>query len=124
MGKAAVHERSSRLEEQVKSLRTRVGGEDALSRQQVAEALAGLQQSFEELATAEQELAQQNEALVEAREALELERHRYRELFERLPVAYLVTDEKGKVETANSASSELFGIPERLLRGKPLPVLA
>jgi two-component system cell cycle sensor histidine kinase/response regulator CckA len=123
MPKVAVQDRSSRLEEQVKSLRTRLGGEDALSRQQVAEALAGLQQSLEELATAEQELAQQNEALVEAREALELERHRYRELFERLPVAYLVTDGKGKVETANSASAELFGIPEMLLRGKPLPVL-
>ena len=72
----------------VSSLQEQVAEPNAVSRKQLLEALGALRESLEELDVAEEELAQQNEELIAAREALEIERHRYRELFDgrrRLP---------------------------------------
>lgn len=114
---------SGRLQKQLTDLQAQVSEPAALSRKQVVEAIAALQESLQELDVAETELAQQNEALLGVREALELERHRYRELFDRAPVPYLVTDDRGMIEEANLAASVLFNTPRPLLEGKPLPSL-
>src|SRR6187549_1684958 len=114
---------SGRLQSQLKSLQAQVSEPNAVSRKQLLEAIGALQESLQELDVAEVELAQQNEELLIAREALEVERHRYRELFDEAPFPYLVTDAGGMVEEANLAAEELFDRSRATLLGKPLPVL-
>ncbi|MFL6290639.1 MAG: ATP-binding protein [Thermoanaerobaculia bacterium] len=123
MPRGTVESRSNRLHEQLRSLREQVSTPDSISRRQTVEALEALQMSLQELEVAEAELIQQHEALEEMQEALEIERHRYRELFELAPVAYLVTDGQGTIQTANPAACELVGRSAKALTGKPLPVL-
>ncbi|HBY80229.1 MAG TPA: PAS domain-containing sensor histidine kinase, partial [Cyanobacteria bacterium UBA11148] len=49
----------------------------------------------------EEEVRLQNEELIVARQAIEAERQRYRELFEFAPDGYLVTDIYGLIQEAN-----------------------
>src|SRR5829696_10075074 len=114
---------SGRLQSQLKSLQAQVAEPNAVSRKQLLEAIGALQESLQELDVAEAELAQQNEELLVAREALEVERHRYRELFDEAPFAYLVTDGNGVVQEANLAAAVLFNTARAILQGKPLPLL-
>jgi two-component system, cell cycle sensor histidine kinase and response regulator CckA len=114
---------SSRLQGQLKSLQAQVAEPNTVSRKQLLEALGALQESLQELDVAEAELAQQNDELMTAREALEVQRHRYRELFDEAPFPYLVTDAGGMVEEANLAAGELFDRSRSMLVDKPLPVL-
>jgi len=88
----------------------------------LSDAHEALQRTLEEVELAERELAQQNEELIAAREALEVERHRYRELFELAPDGYLISNAQGIVEEANQAAAALLNTPESALYGKPLAV--
>jgi PAS domain S-box-containing protein len=88
----------------------------------LSDAHDALQRTLEEVELAERELAQQNEELIAAREALEVERHRYRELFELAPDGYVISDAQGIVEEANQAAAALLNTSEIALRGKPLAV--
>jgi len=76
--------------------------------------------AYEELSVAEEELRSQHEAIVEAQRMLEIQRNRYRTLFDLAPDPYVVTDESGVIQEANAAAAELFGVPGALLVGKPL----
>jgi PAS domain S-box-containing protein len=91
------------------------------------EELAALVADFEvaltELQVAHEELAQQNEELIATREALELQRHRYRHLFDQAPFGYLVTDPHGIIEEANQAAGDLVHKKPWTLAGKPLFLL-
>ncbi|HLO86043.1 MAG TPA: PAS domain S-box protein, partial [Nostocaceae cyanobacterium] len=78
------------------------------------------QQTLEELQVVEEELRQQNEQLLIAHEIAELERQRYRDLFEFAPDGYLVTNTSGIIEEANQAASRLLSIPQQHLIGLPL----
>jgi PAS domain S-box-containing protein len=86
----------------------------------ITESIAELQTALEELQVADAELRQQNEELITARDALESERHRYLDLFEFAPDAYLVTTREGTIREANEAAAQLFEIARRFLIGKPL----
>src|SRR6202023_2677615 len=92
------------------------------SQQRLSDAHEALQRTLEEVELAERELAQQNEELIAAREALEVERHRYRELFELAPDGYVISNAQGIVEEANQAAAALLNTSEIALRGKPLAV--
>lgn len=76
--------------------------------------------AYEELSVAEEELRAQQDAIVEANRSIEVERTRYRTLFEFAPDPYLVTDADGTISQANSAAAEFLGLPAALLIGKPL----
>jgi PAS domain S-box-containing protein len=76
----------------------------------------------EELQVAIEELQEQNTALAEARNTVEIERQRYQELFDFAPDAYLVTDAAGTIQEANSAAAKLLNVTPHLLVGKPLLV--
>jgi len=89
---------------------------DTMSRENRAELIAAL----EELSIAEGELRSQYQALVETHRQLELRRERYHTLFRLAPDPYLVTDQKGLIEEANSAAGDLLGVPNALLVKKPL----
>lgn len=84
------------------------------------EALGELQAVLEELQASETELRDQNEALVNTRQAVELERQRYRELFEFAPDGYLVTDGNGRIQEANQAIAILLNVSQLFLVDKPL----
>ncbi len=77
---------------------------------------------LEELNVADGELRQQNEELIASRDQIDRERTKYYELFDFAPDAYLVTDEQGTIREANTAASQLLGVPRKLLLGKPLPI--
>jgi PAS domain S-box-containing protein len=88
-----------------------------------SEKLAGelmeLQASLAELEVAYEELEQQNDELLSTREQLELQRHRYLQLFDEAPFGYLVTDLNGTIEEANREAANLVGVPHVHLPGKP-----
>jgi diguanylate cyclase (GGDEF)-like protein/PAS domain S-box-containing protein len=86
----------------------------------LAIALHDLYGVLEELRTAQEEILQQNQALVEAHQVIELERQRYQDLFNLAPQAYLVTDAKGCIQEANHAVAALLNRPPAYLIGKPL----
>jgi two-component system cell cycle sensor histidine kinase/response regulator CckA len=68
------------------------------------------------------DLAAQHEELIAARDALESERRRYRELFDLAPDGYVVSDGAGIVEDINQAAAELLGRSQQVLCGRPLAV--
>ncbi|HEY3113502.1 MAG TPA: ATP-binding protein [Gemmatimonadaceae bacterium] len=93
---------------------------DAASRLSAVERHDQLLAAFEQLTVAEEELRAQQETLLETHNLLEIQRNRYRTLFDFAPDPYLVTDSLGIIEEANTVASELFGSPDQLLVGKPL----
>jgi two-component system cell cycle sensor histidine kinase/response regulator CckA len=88
--------------------------------EKLAGELAEIEIRMAELEVAYEELEQQNDELIATREALENQRHRYRDLFDRAPFGYLVTDANGVIEEANEAAGTLLGIPKDRLPAKPL----
>ncbi|MBD2233356.1 PAS domain-containing protein [Phormidium tenue] len=86
-------------------------------------ALKDLYLVLEELQAVDTELHEQNQILNDTRVQVDLERQRYRTLFELAPDGYLVTDATGKIYHANRAAEILFAQPQAGLVGKPLMVL-
>ncbi|MBW4481290.1 MAG: PAS domain-containing protein [Tildeniella torsiva UHER 1998/13D] len=108
----AVYQRALQLREQATT--------DPVEPELLEQALKELYFVLEELQAVDAELHQQNEALANTRLQIDLERQRYRTLFELAPDAYLVTDEKGKIYQANQAAEALFSLAQEGLVGKPL----
>jgi two-component system, cell cycle sensor histidine kinase and response regulator CckA len=88
--------------------------------EKLASELADIEARMAELEVAYEELEQQNDELVATREALENQRHRYRDLFDRAHFGYLVTDANGVIEEANEVAGALLGVPRERLPAKPL----
>src|SRR5215211_29734 len=80
----------------------------------LAEALAELGTTLEELRVTEEQL-RAGDAIFSM---VQTDRERYRALFEQAPVAYLVTDRDGLVRQANSRASALLGVDRQRLVGK------
>ncbi|NBC30393.1 MAG: PAS domain S-box protein [Spirochaetes bacterium] len=85
------------------------------------------EQLIEELRIHQIELQLQNEDLMRAREeaeqaqeAAEAERDRYYELFHWSPVAYLLTDEAGRITEANDSAAQLLGVERNELLSRTL----
>lgn len=74
----------------------------------------------EELQVAAEELFQHREALESTRAQVEAERQRYRDLFEFMPNAYLITDLQGKIQEANRAAATLLNVQQSFLVDKLL----
>ncbi|MEA5448809.1 PAS domain-containing protein [Leptolyngbya sp. CCNP1308] len=108
----AVYQRALQLREQATT--------NPVEPELLEQALKELYFVLEELQAVDVELHQQNQALTDTRAQIDLERQRYRTLFELAPDAYLVTDEKGKIYQANRAAEALFSLPQEGLVGKPL----
>ncbi len=86
------------------------------------DALQQLYFVLEELQAADEEIQQQNQALMAAQQTLEIERQRYVTLFELAPDGYLVTDRHGLIYHANQAATMLCGMSQDYLTQKPLIV--
>ena len=80
----------------------------------LATATSALEAAAQNLSEGHAKLEAEMETL---RELIELERLRYRDLFEWAPEAYLVTDASGTILEANRAAEKLFRFDRRLLLG-------
>lgn len=89
---------------------------DDLSR----EALQELDTAHEELRVTEETLYAQADAIFAAREKVDIERRRYRELFDSAPEAYFITDLHGVVIEANRKASALLNLEPAFVPSKPL----
>lgn len=89
-------------------------------RMSAEEAQTRLVSAYEELSVAEEALRAQAEAITDAERQVEIERNRYRTLFEFVPEPYLVTDAEGTIQQANGAAADFLGVPGAVLVGKPL----
>ncbi len=87
------------------------------------EALTNLASQHEELQVAEEELRAQVDELTRLADVAGTERERYRDLFARAPVGYLITDRLGIITEVNDVAGTLVGADPRLLRRKPFTVL-
>jgi CRP-like cAMP-binding protein len=65
-----------------------------------------------------EELCQQKEELVRKQYLLDREYQSYRDLFELIPEAYLITSESGIIEAANRAACNLLNVSKQFLVGK------
>lgn len=88
---------------------------------------AVLDQAFEELAHALEELQAADQALRRQRDEwlnkqadLELESQRYKDLFEHAPAAYVVTSIDGAIRQANRAALALLDTSDRAIVGRSL----
>jgi PAS domain S-box-containing protein len=110
---------AARLKIQALAERTDAGPEQ---RELLTEALDELSTAIQELSAASEELNAQNDELFATRDIVEAERHRYMDLFESAPCAYVVTDSHGVIREANGAAAALLAAPLAALIGKPLSV--
>jgi len=83
--------------------------------------------AFKELGTASEalqiatkQLFQQTEELAATRGQVEAQRQRYQDLFDFMPLAYLVSDALGKIQEANLAAAKLFNTEPSFLVNKLL----
>ncbi|HEY9747608.1 MAG TPA: helix-turn-helix domain-containing protein [Allocoleopsis sp.] len=74
----------------------------------------------EELQVAIEELQHQNHSLLHLQDQLAAERDRYRELFDLVPNAYLITSFDGTIQEANRSAASLLNVAQRFLMGKPI----
>lgn len=84
--------------------------------------LVEIETALEELRVAEEELRQQNDELLAVRSDLEAEKHRYFELFDQAPDAYLVTTLDGLIQEANRAAKRFLNSSAEGLERKPFAV--
>lgn len=117
-----IHAQIAALHECIKSLPQGNTEQIAEIFEAIAASLDNLELSYEEMQATleastviEEELLQQSEQVV-------AERHRYYDLFQFAPDAYLLTDAYGLILEANVAARELLNISQNSLIRKPLVV--
>jgi PAS domain-containing protein len=83
-------------------------------------ALRDLGETLEELRVATEQLQLAADDIAVARREASLNADRYRELYEGLPMACLMTNDDGCVTDANACASRLLNVSAPYLAGKPL----
>jgi signal transduction histidine kinase len=86
-------------------------------------ALEEIRDQYEELVVADDELLAQMEALHESSHRVQVERERYMELFAEMPLACILADRAGVIQTANRAALRLLHVDDRRLRGRSVTSL-
>ena len=86
------------------------------------EALTELSNALVELEVTNEELTHSNNMLADITAARDLEARRYRDLFQQIPVACIVTDMWGVIQEANNAAGVLLQLASVRLLGKPVSV--
>lgn len=76
--------------------------------------------ALEELDIAIEEIEVQNSEMLSLHEILAVERHRYRELFERAPICLITTDLGGIILEANLAAVHMLQVGQDALVGRPM----
>ena len=79
-----------------------------------------LEDKYDELRRAQGDLRERNQQLEASRQELELERSRYRELFNSAPTGYIVTSRQGVIHQVNTAAASMLNESPEFLVGFPL----
>lgn len=95
---------------------------DLPSKELSAKLLSELNIALHELQTTVEELAAKNEEMAYNRSILDEEKHRYQDLFDFAPNAYLVTDTEGIILEDNISATKLFNVSRPFLINSPLAV--
>lgn len=95
-------------------------GQSAPAQDLLSSAFDELQQALEELQAAEAALREQHQQRQSSAEAIEAERRHYCDLFDRAPIAYLVTTTDGTIRQVNIAGATMLGSRPKLLVGRSL----
>jgi PAS domain S-box-containing protein len=117
---------AARVDEQVAAAQRRLEalwrrtGDAPPPEELVGEALAELSVTLHDLQVVAAELREQNDQLTASRQAAEVERRRYQEMFEFAPDGYLLTNAQGVIQEANRAAAALLRVPAQFLVGKLL----
>jgi PAS domain S-box-containing protein len=109
------------LRQRVQSLYQQ-GAVPALTDTVLNQAFEELGHAFEELEAADQALHRQREEWLNQQAALELEIQRYKDLFEHAPAGYLVTSIDGTIRQANSAALTMLETSARAIVGRSLAI--
>jgi len=110
----------------IQTLRQRVrllyqqAGAQAQSDVVLDQAFNELSHALEELQSADQALRRQRDEWLNKQADLELEGQRYKDLFEHAPVAYVVTSIDGAIRQANQAALVLLDTSDRAIVGRSL----
>ena len=83
----------------------------------LGDALHDLSAAVEALGAVAVELRARNDQLVRTDQLVDDDRRRYRELFDDVPVAYVVTDPWGVIQEANHRAGKLLGVAAAALEG-------
>jgi len=84
------------------------------------EALSTLQDVIAELTSASQRAMQAQEQAARSRTAAEKLLQQYQELYDLIPLSYLLTDMRGNILELNEAASRLLNLSRKSVPGKPL----
>jgi PAS domain S-box-containing protein len=106
----------------VNALRQRIIADAGVARDEAfgVQALQEIDAAEEELRVVEEELHARADEILATRGELEVQRERYRALFDMAPEPYFVTDLRGKVLEANRRCGVLFNADPKFVIGKPL----
>jgi signal transduction histidine kinase/PAS domain-containing protein len=113
----------SRLSEKARYLKAREAELPPALRSLAATAVHDLEQGAEELRVTNQEIRQQSEMLASTTAVLQMERARFRRLFDLGPDPCVVTDLHGGIVDCNRACAKLLDRDRNLLHRKPLAAL-
>ena len=115
-----MNKQTNALLEQIADLSQQIRNNANVQTDTITGVFVEFRRTLERFQAAEEALRQQNEALAQAREQMEVERRRYQEMFEFAPDPYLVTGAQGQIQEANQAAAELLGASTRQLMGRSL----
>jgi len=88
----------------------------------VARMLRELEHALEEVTVAQEQLVEGRHRMEELQRQLTSQYEKYWQLFDEMPLSYLVTKADSTIVEANRAASDLFNISQRFLIGKTLSV--
>jgi PAS domain S-box-containing protein len=121
---ADIRQRVEARRQRLGELRARMAGHDSRDETRssalIADSSGEMSELLELITAAERELAECHAELKSAYVASDDERERASDFFERVPVAYIVTDLSGVIRDANAAAEHLLQAPRKLLREKTL----
>jgi two-component system, OmpR family, sensor histidine kinase VicK len=105
-----------------RSLEQRANSTSSWNKELKTTTLTELSIALEELQVSAEELHIQNEELLATRMEIEQERQRYQDLFEFAPDGYLITDERGSIQEANTTALRMLKMQQKYIVNKPLTV--
>jgi len=86
----------------------------------IDDAFQKISHTIDEMIVAYEDIERTNASLLQANQIADLERQRYKALFEHAPQGFLILDRAGNIQACNATACQLLHIPQELLVGQSL----